>query len=51
MASRLGAAVIMALLWLVLIVAFAASELDRASPLDLWGVFMRMNGECALLPS
>lgn len=27
------------------------SELDRASPLDLWGIFMRVNGECALLPS
>lgn len=39
-----------ALLWLVLIVMFAVSELDRASPLDLWGVFMRVNGEMGSVP-
>lgn len=36
MASRLDAAVLMALLWLVLIVTFAVSELVRAPPLELW---------------
>lgn len=49
MASRLGTAGIMALLWLILIVVSAGSELDRT--LELWGVFMAVNGECALLPS
>lgn len=38
MASRLDAAVLMALLWLVLIVTFAVSELVRAPPLELWGI-------------
>lgn len=42
-ASRPGAAVIIAFLWLVLVVMFAVSEWDGSSPLDLraeWGAHL-----------